>query len=106
MNRVKLMMMTMNRFKLLLCTAIVAAVTVLVSGIGVSYADPVAPAAKAAESAAAQAPRAAAAVRARAKRAELLKKKEASRKYIQNVVEGQQNQPVTGADNAGKGVAK
>lgn len=100
----------MNRFRLLLITTFVVAVTAFSSGISVSYAEQASTDAKpaVAKDAAAtnQTSRAAAAARATAKKAEMLKKRDASKKYIQKVVEGQQNQSETGADNAEKGVAK
>ena len=107
MNRFKQMMLSMNGFRLLLFTTFVAAVTVLISGIGVTYADqaPAAAIQTAAQAAAAQ--KADAAVKARAQRDAAIKRRHEAKKYIQNVIEGQQPGPAaTAPANAGKEGAK
>jgi hypothetical protein len=104
----------MNRIRLLLFTMFVVAVTVLTSGISLTYAqgpavekDPAA-AKKAAEKDPAIAKKKAdAAARALAKRAEFLKQRKESREYIKKVIEGQQPRPASPApDNTGTGGAK
>jgi hypothetical protein len=96
----------MNRFRFLLFTAFVMAVTAFSSGISVSFADQQdsAVAKPAAEEKAAAAKRAeTAAARAIAKRAELLQQRKASKEYIKKVIEGQQPGAAAPApDNAGK----
>jgi len=108
MNRFKQMMMSMNRFRLLLFTTFVAAVTVLISGIGVTYADQApAPAKETAAQQTATQKAAADAVKARAMRNAAIKRRQASKKYIQGVIEGQQPGPAAAAPaNAGQGGAK
>ena len=106
MDRFKVMMMTGKRSRLLLSTAFAVAVTVFVSGIGVSYADPVShdamlqqrsevlhrqvPAALKEKIAA---KRAADAEHARAVRAEAVKQRKAQLEYSRNVLERQRNAP-------------
>lgn len=100
----------MNRFKLLLCMSFVVAVTVLFSGINVACAQQASPAAAPDSVAAAQERAAAkerAAARAITKRAEMLKKRQEAKKYIQKVIEGQQPGAGSAApDNTGKEGAK
>ncbi|MGD0843873.1 MAG: hypothetical protein ABSA06_05825 [Geobacteraceae bacterium] len=108
MNQFKQMMMSMNGFRLMLFATFVAAVTVLISGLGVTYADqaPAAANQSAAQPTAAQ-KAAADAVKARAMRDAAIKKRHESKKYIQNVIEGQQPGPAaTAPANAGQGGAK
>jgi len=90
----------MNRFRLLLFTLFVVAVTAFSSGIGVSYAqqDPAATPPAVAQDPAAAAKLKAAAVRARAQRDAAIKKRRDAKDYIKKVVEGQQ---VTTPGNSG-----
>jgi len=107
MNRFKIMIMSMNRFRLLLITMCAVAVTVFSSGIGVSYAEENSTAANpTAEKAAAEKRKADAATRALAKRAEMLKQRKDAKEYIKKVVEGQQPGEVTSPADAGTGGAK
>ena len=95
----------MNRFKLLLFTTFIVAVTAFSSGIGVSYAqqDPAAAKPTAEQDAAAATLKAKAATRAIEKRAEMLKQRKAAKEYIKKVVEGQQpGAEVAPPDNTGK----
>jgi len=69
----------MNRCKLLLCTTMIVGSIAVFSGPSRLYAEPAQPTAK--EQAAAE--------RALAKRAELLKRREEARKFLQQVMEGQ-----------------
>jgi len=95
----------MNRFRLLLFTTFVVAVTALPFAVSITYAgqDPAA-AKPAAEQDPAAVKRAAdAAVRARAQRDAAIKRRHDTKKYIQKVIEGQQpgaTAPAPG--NAGK----
>lgn len=106
MNRFKLMMMSMNRPRLLLLTALAAAVTVFVSGISVSYAEQGSDDAQmAARKAALQrqipaalkdkiaAKRAADAERARENRGALINQRKAQKDYVRKVLEGQGKTP-------------
>jgi hypothetical protein len=104
MNRFKMLIMTKNRFRLLLLTALFVAVTAFTAGISITYAqqDADAPKLTDEENAAAKAKKDADAARAIAKRAELLKQRQAAKDYIKKVVEGQQPAP----DDAGKEGAK
>ena len=109
MNRFKLMIMTMNRFRLLLFTTLLVAAIALPCGTSATYAQQEPAAAKpAAEKDAAAAKRKAdAAVRARAKRDETIQRTKAAREYIKKVVEQQQSgTAVAPPDNAGKEGAK
>jgi hypothetical protein len=93
----------MNRFRLLLLTTIVAAVTVLFSGINVTFAAPAPPAEQPGASNVppdVAAARKAAATRARAKRDAMLKQREESKKFIKGVVEGQQIPAAPGTGGA------
>lgn len=97
----------MNRFRLLLFTTFVAAVTVLISGISVTYAEQAPATAKQTTAQAAAAQKADAAVKARAQRDAAIKRRHEAKKYIQSVIEGQQTGPATAAPvNAGKEGAK
>ena len=113
MNRFKLMMMTMNRPRLLLVTAFAVAATVFVSGISVTYAgqgsdDAQLAARKAARNrpvpAALQeryaAKRAADADHARAVRAEVVKRRKAAIDYTRKVLQGQENAPAPNTGGA------
>jgi hypothetical protein len=108
MNQFKLMMKSMNGFRLLLFTTFVAAVTVLISGISVTYADQApTPANQTAVQQTAAQKAAADAVKARAMRDAAIKRRQASKKYIQGVIEGQQPGPAAAAPaSAGQGGAK
>ena len=104
MNRFKLMMMAMNRPRLLLIAAFAVAVTVFVSDIGVTYAEQGPDDAKLATGKAErnrQVPAALkghyakkdadAAAHARAVRAEVVKQRKAQIDYTRKVLEGQGN---------------
>jgi hypothetical protein len=106
MNRFKLMMMSMNRPRLLLLSAFAVAVTVFVSDISVTYAEQgshdVQPAARqehrnrpvpAALKDKLDAKRAADAERARANRAVLINRRKAQLDFTRKVLEGQENAP-------------
>jgi hypothetical protein len=108
MNRFKLIL-TVNRFRLLLVAALVVAVTALSSGIGVTYAqqDPAAVPLTAEQKAAAAKLDKAAAIRARAQRDAAIKKRHDAKTYINKVVEGQESgAAATAPDNTGKGGAQ
>lgn len=109
MNRFKLLMMTTNRFRLLLLMALVIAVTAFSPGISATYAqqEPAATKPTAEQKAAAAERKAEAAVRARAKRDEAIKKRRDLKEYVKKVVEGQQSgAAATAPDKAGKEGAK
>ena len=93
----------MNRFRLLLVTAFMIAVTAPCWGTGVSSAQQ-APEVKAAadKDPVAAKRKADAAIRARAQRDAAIKKRHDTQKYIQKVVEGQQS-GAAAPENAGKG---
>ena len=99
----------MNRFKLLILTSFVIAVTALSPGISITYAEqgPTAAIKTDIKDPAAAKLKADAAARALAKRADMLKQRKEARDYIRKVVEGQQAvraAPVP--DNAGTGGAQ
>jgi hypothetical protein len=99
----------MNRFRLLLCTLFVVAVTAFSPGIGVTYAQQDSAVAQPTpEQERAAAKRAEAdAVRARAQRDAAIKRRQDAKKYIQKVIDGQQSGASAAApSNSGKGGAQ
>jgi hypothetical protein len=100
--------MIMNRFRFLLLTAFIVAVSVLSWGTSVTFAnqDSAAPH-KATEKEIAAKKRADAdAPRARAQRDAAIKQRAEGRKYIQKMIKGQQPAPAAEPDKAGKEDAK
>ena len=94
----------MDRFRLMLVTAMLLAVSILSWGTGDSYAQQESAGAKQADDPAAAKRKADAAIRARAQRDAAIKKRHDAQKYIQKVVEGQQSGAAASAPgNAGKG---
>jgi murein L,D-transpeptidase YcbB/YkuD len=98
----------MNRIRRLLLASLAVAITILLSGVGATYAQqdsaPVKPTAE--QEAVAAQRKAAAARKARAQRDEAFKKRHETQKYIKKVAEGQESKGAAAPDNAGKEGAK
>ncbi|KAB0670436.1 hypothetical protein F6V30_09820 [Oryzomonas sagensis] len=104
MNRFKLFLLAMNRFRLLVVTTCIVVVAASSLGIGATYAQqdsgavPLTPEQKAA----AERRDKAAAIRAREQRDAAIKKRQDAKKYIKKVVEGQES-GTAAPDTTGKG---
>ncbi len=107
MDRLKLMKMSMNRFRLLLFSTLVASLMAISAGI--AWADQATDAAQKAQGKvwARPKPTEAEAAKARAMRDDAVKRRHAAQDYIKKVTQGQQGQTTTPTPpNAGKGGEK